>query len=85
VGLPALANLWEAERRSADEDFTLTWEPVAIEGDTAVVRVHVTYGPPRDQQYRDLWVLRFDSEGRCESYEEWPFWPDKGPLPQVER
>jgi ketosteroid isomerase-like protein len=84
AGLPALGNLWEAERRSPDEDFELTWEPVAVEGDTAVVRVHVMYGPPRDQEYRDLWVLRFDAEGRCASYEEWPFWPEKGPLPQVE-
>jgi len=83
-GLAALAELWDRERHAADEDFELTWEPVALEGAVAVVRVDVSYGQPRDQEYRDLWVLRFDSAGRCESYEEWPFWPEKGPLPQVE-
>ena len=83
-GIAAIAVLWDRERHSADEDFELTWEPVALEADTAVVRVYVRYGPPRDQEYRDLWILTFDSEGRCTGYEEWPFWPDKGPLPQVE-
>ncbi|MBA2545602.1 MAG: nuclear transport factor 2 family protein [Solirubrobacterales bacterium] len=53
-GLAALAELWERERHAADEDFELTWEPVALEGATAVVRVYVSYGPPRDQEYRDL-------------------------------
>lgn len=83
-GLEALAEMWERERHSADEDFQMGWEPVALEDDTAVVRVDVSYGPPRDQEYRDLWVLRFDADGRCRSYEEWPFWPEQAPLPQVE-
>jgi hypothetical protein len=27
------------------------------------------------QEYRDLWIMRFDDDGRCCAYEEWPFWP----------
>ena len=50
-------------------------EIVAIEGDTGVVRVEVRYGPPKNQEYRDLWIVRLDAEGRCTHFEEWPFWP----------
>jgi len=25
--------------------------------------------------WRDLWVLRFAADGRCSSFEEWPFAP----------
>ncbi|SDG13475.1 conserved hypothetical protein [Cellulosimicrobium cellulans] len=44
-----------------DEDarFTVTAEPVAVDGPDAVVRLEVRYLAPREQEYRDLWVLRF--------------------------
>jgi ketosteroid isomerase-like protein len=77
IGLPAIARMWEAEREGPDEIFTLETEVVAVEGDTAVVRASVSYGDPKRQEYRDLWVLEFDEAGRCFSFEEWPFWPDK--------
>jgi SnoaL-like domain len=73
-GLPAIAAMWEDGRQS-DEVFTMRSEVVAVEGDTGVVRVEVHYGDPTRQQYRDLWVVRFDSSGRCIAFEEWPFWP----------
>jgi len=75
VGLPAIARMWEAERDGPDEVFQMTSEAVAVEGDTAVVRVYVRYGDPVRQEYRDLWVMRFAADGRCHSFEEWPFWP----------
>ena len=75
VGLSAIAAMWEAERDGPDEAFTMDWEAVAIEGDTAVVRVEVSYGDPRPIQYLDLWIIRFDGAGRCRVFEEWPFWP----------
>jgi len=74
-GLPAIAEFWEAERVDADEKFELRSEVLAVEGDTGVARVEVRYGPPREQLYRDLWVVRMDAEGRCSRFEEWPFWP----------
>jgi hypothetical protein len=67
---------WEQEREGPDEGFEMTHEVVAIEGDTAVVRVDVSY--ERGTEYRDLWVVRLDSDGRCREFEEWPFWPVKG-------
>jgi hypothetical protein len=67
--------MWEAERLGPDEDFTLKSEIVAVDGDTGVARIEVQYGPPRDQMYRDLWVIVIGADGRCTRFEEWPFWP----------
>jgi ketosteroid isomerase-like protein len=75
VGLPAVAEMWEAEREGPDEDFDMRPDVVAVDGDTAVVRVEVRYGQPTNQEYRDLWVLRFAGDGRCAWFEEWPFAP----------
>ncbi len=73
VGLGAIAGLWERERQGPDEEFEMGREVVAVEGDTAVVRVAVRYGT--GAEYRDLWILRFAADGRCREFEEWPFWP----------
>ncbi|BCB75433.1 hypothetical protein GCM10022251_29390 [Phytohabitans flavus] len=75
VGLPAIAEMWETERAGPDEAFDMSREVVAIDGDTAVVRAEVRYGPPLDQQWRDLWILRFAPDGRCKWFEEWPIAP----------
>lgn len=75
VGLERIGELWERERQGHDEEFEMTHEIVAVEADTAVVRVEVQYGPPARNQYRDLWVVRFAADGRCREFEEWPFWP----------
>jgi hypothetical protein len=76
IGLPAIARMWEAERDGPDEVFTMTYSIVAVEADIAIVRVEVKYGTPLRQEYRDLWIINFASDGRCQSFEEWPFWPD---------
>jgi ketosteroid isomerase-like protein len=75
VGLGQIGEIWERERQGHDEEFEMTHEIVAVEPDTAVVRVEVQYGPPACSQYRDLWVVRFAADGRCREFEEWPFWP----------
>lgn len=76
-GLPAIARLWEAERAGPDEEFTLSGEVVALDGRTAVVRVEVRYGDGAGESWRDLWVLEFAEDGRCTSFEEWPFAPEQ--------
>jgi hypothetical protein len=76
VGLAAIGELWEAERAGPDEDFTMSSEIVAVDGDTAVARVEVAYGDP-EREYRDLWLMRFADDGRCRAFEEWPFWPGR--------
>ena len=74
-GLAAIERMWEGERDGPDEVFEMTARIVAVDGDTAVVRVAVHYGDPVTQEYLDLWVIRFAGDGRCASFEEWPFWP----------
>jgi ketosteroid isomerase-like protein len=72
VGLDAIREMWIDEDGEA---FTMTAQPMAVEGDVAVVRVEVRYGDPVRQEYRDLWVLRFAPDGRVEDFEEWAYWP----------
>jgi len=71
-GLAAIRDFWDD-----DTPFEMTAEPVAVQGDTAVVRVEVRYGGDRPHEYRDLWVVRFDGDGRASWFEEWAYWPDK--------
>jgi hypothetical protein len=83
-GLAAISEMWEAERSGPDEEFEMTSEIVAVEGDVGVVRVTVHYNKPiekegrlhrQQKEYRDLWVVRLDESGLCREFEEWPFWP----------
>ncbi len=82
AGIAAIAELWERERKGPDEPFEMRHAIVAVEGDTAVVRVEVQYGGPERLQYRDLWIVRFADDGRCLEFEEWPFWPEGGVVPK---
>jgi ketosteroid isomerase-like protein len=77
TGLAGIAEMWETERDGPDEVFRMTSEVLAADGDTAVARVEVRYDRPGPQEYRDLWVMRFASDGRCAWFEEWPFWPEQ--------
>jgi mannose-6-phosphate isomerase-like protein (cupin superfamily) len=77
AGLDAIAAMWEDHRDGSGDVFTMAREVVAITGDTGVARVVVRYGDPLEQEYVDLWVVRFDDTGRAVHFEEWPFWPGK--------
>jgi hypothetical protein len=70
-GLEEIAELWDREREGPGESFEMSHEIVAVDGDTAVVRVEVAYR--RGEEYRDLWIIRFGPDGRCRAFEEWPF------------
>jgi ketosteroid isomerase-like protein len=76
TGLDAIARMWEAEREGPGEVFALATDILAVDGPVAVVRAEVRYGDPPRQEYRDLWIVRFAGDGRCASFEEWPFWPE---------
>jgi SnoaL-like protein len=77
TGLNAITRMWDAEREGPDEVFTLATDILAVDGPVAVVRVEVRYGDPPRQEYRDLWVIRLDDDGRCSWFEEWPYWPGR--------
>lgn len=83
-GLAAIREMWEAERSGPDEDFEMSSEVVAAEGDTGVARVVVNYLTAKEREgrrhrqrreYRDLWIVQLDESGLCSHFEEWPFWP----------
>ncbi len=74
LGHTGIEGFW---RDDEGRTFSVTAEPVAVEGRDAVVRLEVRYEHPVVQEYRDLWVLRFASDGRVEHFEEWAYWPDK--------
>ncbi|MFD6179388.1 MULTISPECIES: YybH family protein [unclassified Isoptericola] len=74
VGHAAIRGFWTVDTGAT---FTMAAEPLAVEGDVAVVRVEVRYTAPREQEYRDLWVLRFAPDGRVVDFEEWAYWPGK--------
>jgi ketosteroid isomerase-like protein len=74
LGLAAIGELWETERDGPGEEFTMTSDVVAVDGDVAVVRAEVDYAASGGR-WRDLWLLRFAGDGRCAAFEEWPFAP----------
>ncbi len=77
VGLEAIRQMWDEERDGPDEVFSLATTTLAVDGPVAIVRAEVRYGDPVRQEYRDLWILRFDSDERCSWFEEWPYWPER--------
>lgn len=74
IGHAAIKSFWLAD---AGETFTVKAEPVALDGQVAVVRLEVHYGEPVQQEYRDLWLLQFADDGRVRDFEEWAYWPGK--------
>ena len=75
TGLDAIAGMWEAERSGPDERFAMSSEVIAVDADVAVARIEVRYEDPVPHEYRDLWIIQLAADGRCRSFEEWPFWP----------
>jgi ketosteroid isomerase-like protein len=74
IGHDAIKAFW------LDDDgrtFSMDGTVVAVEGDVAVVRVDVLYKTPTEQEYRDVWLLRFADDERVTDFEEWPYWPGK--------
>jgi hypothetical protein len=74
VGHAAIQAFWPDDE---GKTFSVSAEPVAVEGPDAVIRLEMRYRAPVAQEYRDLWVLRFASDGRVEDLEEWAYWPRK--------
>ncbi|MGF1645395.1 MAG: nuclear transport factor 2 family protein [Kineosporiaceae bacterium] len=75
VGHDAVRAFWAED---AGHVFTVEAHPVAVEGPVAVVRLLVRYTAPEQQEYSDLWLLRFAADGRVADFEEWAYWPGRG-------
>ena len=74
IGHDAIKAFWLED---AGRAFSMHAAVVAVDGDVAVVRVDVLYEDPTEQEYRDVWILRFASDGRVADFEEWAYWPGK--------
>ncbi len=74
IGHEAIEAFWLDDTGRA---FSMGANVVAVDGDVAVVRVDVDYRTPKEQEYRDLWILRFATDGRVADFEEWAYWPGK--------
>ena len=77
AGLDPIRQKWDATRDGPDEVFSLDTHILAVDGPIAIVRAEVHYGDPPRQEYRDLWVIRLDEDGRCSWFEEWAYWPGR--------
>lgn len=74
TGHSALQAFWREEPGTT---FMMHATTLAVEDRTAVVRVVVQYLQPREQEYTDLWVVRFADDGRAQDFEEWAYWPGR--------
>ena len=61
----------------AGRSFSMDATVLTVDDDLAIVRVDVFYRTPTEQEYRDLWILRFATDGRVADFEEWAYWPGK--------
>jgi uncharacterized protein (TIGR02246 family) len=51
-------------------DTEFSWEPLATDGDLAIVQGQTVYRDP-PQRYSNLWVIRLDPTGQATEFTEW--------------
>ena len=68
VGHDAIVAGWIKDQDQPG-DYTFTWNPVGLDGDTAFVEGDTLYSDGR--RYANLWVIRFAADGRATSFTEW--------------
>ena len=73
-GREAIVANW-LEYRDEPNTYTAEYKPIAVDGDTAVANGQTCYyesdGKTLKKQYDNIFVLRFDSDGRCSDFCEW--------------
>ena len=73
-GHAAIAEYWQLTGDPADA-FEAHYEPFAIAGDLAIATGFSRYFDESrsrvDKEYGNIFVLRFEDDGRCSEYREW--------------
>ncbi len=72
-GREAIVAAWLEDRAEAGT-YEGTYHPVLVCGDQAVARGHSRYFNTNgsvEREYDNLFLLRFDADGRCAEYREW--------------
>ena len=54
-----------------DAAFTFEYEVLSDDGALAFVQGVTSYPAPRNEQYDNLWVIRFAPDGRATEFTEW--------------
>ena len=75
-GRAAIIDDWIApERRDAPGSYSGHYEPVVVEGQTAVAHGRSRYfeveGARPPTEFDNIFMLRFDDAGRCAEFREW--------------
>lgn len=77
-GREAIVASW-LDHRDTPGTYTAHYEPVAVNGDTAVARGRTIYfaedGTALQRQFDNIFVLRFNADGRCCDFCEWYMQP----------
>ncbi|HUH07000.1 MAG TPA: nuclear transport factor 2 family protein [Egibacteraceae bacterium] len=72
-GREAIVAAWVGEQ-DPPNSWAARYEPVAVEGDVAVATGITRYfdeGGAERARYHNVFLLHFDSAGRCSEYREW--------------
>lgn len=72
-GRAAIVQSW-LEDRDAAGTYDAIYQPLAIDGDLVVANGRTRYvraDRTLREEYDNLFVLRFDADGRCRDYREW--------------
>jgi ketosteroid isomerase-like protein len=75
VGRDAIVASWLAEPDPAGT-YEASYEPIAVDGDVAVTNGRSRYYKDSSRteltkQWDNIFVIRFDKDGRCVSFREW--------------
>ncbi|HEX9855925.1 MAG TPA: nuclear transport factor 2 family protein, partial [Acidimicrobiia bacterium] len=75
-GREAITAEWMAELPVfAEGGYDATYEPIAIDGAFAVTHGRTRFFDPASgetrREYDNVWILRFDRDGRCVEFHEW--------------
>jgi ketosteroid isomerase-like protein len=73
-GRDAIVDNW-LENRDAPDTYTAEYISIAVDGNTAVANGQTYYYEPDGttliRQFNNIFVLRFDDQGRCTDFCEW--------------
>jgi len=67
------------KNRDAAGTYDAHYEPIAVDGDVAIANGRSTYfeadGKTQERVYDNIFVMRFDDQGRCVEFKEWYMQP----------
>jgi len=83
-GAEAIANAWLSDNDPPDS-WTADYRAIAVNGELGVgegVTVYQARADRPEREYANVFILRFDDQGRCREYMEW--WLKRPPQPSTD-